>query len=1457
MTSMAGGAADKAGNRYEHLWTAQRVAELLEGKASRIRLEPPSSAGTGIEFEIDIDGATWGEQVKDSSQTWTMNRLNTEGVLAAAKHQVSLGRNFHLIASSQTTVLETLANRARATLNLSEFEGALTKDLKVDFESLASHLKLAKEECLQLLKKIYAEQWSVHALDKVVRTTLKRIYADDPEIIIGALRQYCDEHIHENITAPQVAAYLENLGFRRRLLVGDQTAENKLHRTVTRHQLRAETTQPQSGLVQRADSDDLIAALTAADGPQLIILDGKAGSGKSAVATDVATKLEASGWFVAIARMDSSVAISTSDQIGVEMGLPESPAVLISGVAGESRALLVIDQLDAVSIFSGRIPNSFDGVMEVIDEIRRVPNIKILLVSRTVDLNRDPRIGSLLKGRHAAKRISLGLLPLGDVKNYLESNYGYVPAGTTLELLRTPLHLAVYDRISEQGRQLSYRSRQDLYEELTNEVRRRAAQRVGSVDWDGITSALVDYMSSNETLMAPVAILDRFAPEEVSALVSEGILVREGTDITFMHESYFDFLFARGFVNSGGVLHSFLADSGQYLFRRSQTRQILEHLAATDRPTFRQVVAELLTADDVRSHIKDVVISLLREIEPTAEDWEAIEDIAWGDSQIAWKVRTLLSDGGWFDAADELGRWPNWLDDENRVDLAIRQLISAARTRGNRVADLVRPYIGSSDNWRSRFSALISWSLTPELVDLAVELIEAGEIDDARGPIAVNSDYWSIVYGLDEHPKHAAHMIGAYLRRALVRAHGEGSADPFASEHISLDSQSAAIISDVAANAPAQFVSEVLPFVIAVASSDQRARANRFPSGARWGIRYRDTAFSVDDIIFAATDSALRALAMQHTIPEAHLNTLREAESDELRFLACRTLAVCDDPDPAVSWLIGDLRNFALGWADSPNWASRDLIYACSPGCSDDLFKQLEDILLIDSNWQIPRREYEQYTLLSALDTGRASPKALRRLGELRRRFEEEPPAPPKPISAQWVGPPIDHDSTGHMSDDNWLSALRKYNDGGQWRGDVRVGGAIELARELGERAHEDPDRFSQLALRFDTDVPAVAIGQIIRNIAGGVSLDSLADVCEHAASTYGELVGKDICLAIAAIGVANARLVDLLATYSQAEDPTHDEALVSGSSPALYGGDLFNAGLNSTRGACAVAVAEITSASGDLIKLLLPIITRLAVDPILAVRTRAAQAVIALAQHRPEDALDLAASLFDCDIQVLDAPSTEELLMQALTYAPERFTPVLQRMLDGPPQIAQRAGRIWAIAEHRGAIRPPVAATVTDLSTGARVGAAEILAANVINGADNLATLFGDSDPEVRAAAARSMRHLPDPIPPHIEELVDKFIESAAFADHMDDLIDGLEKITSTLPPATLKACHRIVDVAADDLADMRTARAALSQGVVKILLRLYRQGDDQTRIHCLDVVDALVDRNAYGIAQALDDER
>ena len=402
------------------------------------------------------------------------------------------------------------------------------------------------------------------------------------------------------------------------------------------------------GFVRRSDVDDVLGKLRDPDGAQLIVVDGRAGTGKSKVAFDVATQLDSDGWYVGLARMDSNAAASTAMELGHRMGLTESPSVLLAGVADGRPALLVVDQLDAISTYSGRMSDNFTTVTEAISEARRAKNLKIMLVVRTVDLDADPRMVSLLRREERVGRHTVGVLDVEDIKAHLAHSDMPVPASaTTLELLRTPLHFSVFTRLDDRSRAEQYKTLQDLYQEYTAQVRRDIEHQVGHLDWVSITAPLVTHMSTNEVLTAPPHLLDAATQSEVAALLSYGVLVKDNSGIAFFHESYFDYLFARSFVADGGDLCNFLVESGQYLFRRAQTRQVLEYLDGVDRDRFRETVAALLTNHRIRSHLKAVAVHILHQISPTPEDWQELEEVAWSDSAVAGKLIGLLDLEGW------------------------------------------------------------------------------------------------------------------------------------------------------------------------------------------------------------------------------------------------------------------------------------------------------------------------------------------------------------------------------------------------------------------------------------------------------------------------------------------------------------------------------------------------------------------------------------------------------------------------------------------------------------------------------------------------------------------------------------------------------------------------------------------------------------------------------------------
>jgi hypothetical protein len=213
--TMAGGAADKLPNRYEHWWTALQFGELLRGHASGIiRLEPPGAAGEGIEFEMRLPGRTYVDQVKDSSERWTLHRL--ADVLRKVHTHLAAGKTVRLVLSMDASELSGLCKRARAAITFAEFEKIRTAEQGPEFETVAGYWPDVDQETVwRYLKLIEVRNQPGESLRNEVTLSYGFLVQDDPEAVVSILRGFFDDHLHNVVTAPQVWAYLKEITDRR------------------------------------------------------------------------------------------------------------------------------------------------------------------------------------------------------------------------------------------------------------------------------------------------------------------------------------------------------------------------------------------------------------------------------------------------------------------------------------------------------------------------------------------------------------------------------------------------------------------------------------------------------------------------------------------------------------------------------------------------------------------------------------------------------------------------------------------------------------------------------------------------------------------------------------------------------------------------------------------------------------------------------------------------------------------------------------------------------------------------------------------------------------------------------------------------------------------------------------------------------------------------------------------
>jgi hypothetical protein len=268
-----------------------------------------------------------------------------------------------------------------------------------------------------------------------------------------------------------------------------------------------------------------------------------------------------------------------------------------------------------------------------------------------------------------------------------------------------------------------------------------------SARWAESLDATCELMSEAESLSIPRSALDRFA-EEVPILISEHVLVEETGRVAFFHQGFFDYVFARGFRTRNQDLLSYLMGTDQGLFRRAQVRQVLGYERDKDTARYLRDLESILSDGRIRFHLKRAALDHLMTVsDPSPEEWAILERVAASGDDIERHVLDLISGSpAWFDLLADLGTMSQWLSsgDEERVNEAVTILTRIQRSRPARVAELLTPYVGVSDEWSRRLLWLVRWAdlaTDRAFLDFFLHLLETGALDNARGPIAVNSDF--------------------------------------------------------------------------------------------------------------------------------------------------------------------------------------------------------------------------------------------------------------------------------------------------------------------------------------------------------------------------------------------------------------------------------------------------------------------------------------------------------------------------------------------------------------------------------------------------------------------------------------------------------------------------------------------------------------------------------------------
>lgn len=1519
---LPGGASDKFGNRYEGRWTVTCMIEVMDERADCICIEPPGEEGKGVEFWIAKGDSREYHQVKrqlSATGRWTLADLGKKEISSNFWQKLKIPTASCIFISSYAAFqLYELADRAKRAVSWQEFnQEFLNAGQSKASEKLKNFQQLCRDwnncsdiEAYEALQRISVRTIDEETLLTIVESRLFALVDSEPETVADVLAQLALDKVHYELTAQNIWHHLENRGYRRRQWDKDSHILAAIADANRRYLSPLHDAALASKVIPRDEAQTVLQKLTSPDSKRGLLLVGEAGVGKSGVMLQVVEALHKQGLPTLAFRIDRLEPTLLPNDVGQQLGLPGSPANVLAAIAQKRDCVLIIDQLDAVSWASGRNPQFFDCVAEIIKQAQAHPRMRLLLACRKFDLDNDHRLRRLTGENGIAETVAIRRLPHSTVQKVV-AELGLEAIrlnGKQLDLLSVPLHLSLLSEIAEAPNVdvLDFKTAKDLYDQFWNRKQVVSRERRGhSIQWTHVIDALCDYMSNRQILSAPQQIVDDYA-DDARAMASEHVLIWEGKRLSFFHEGFFDYAFARRFAARSLKLLPLLRSSEQHLFRRAQVRQILLHQREADFDCYLDNLKELLTSTDIRFHLKQVVFALLAALnDPTAEEWSALAPLISNQTNLLTQQvwRTLRSSIHWFQLLDSLGIIKQWLRDESEepIDQTVTLLSIMQRQIPDRVAELVEPYVGASEAWRNRLNHLVQRAELGNghrFFRLFLRLIDEGILAQTEGNIDYICDFWRQIYSLpQQHPEWACEAIGCYLNCCLNLSLAAGQPNPFDRKsgtlrHSQFDEQ---VLSESALNAPKAFIQHILPFMLRVMELTARREDNPPWHDPIWYYRPYGRGYDIHGALLSEMKMALSSLAANQPKDFANIakQQLRSSNFETIQYLLIRAYAANGErfADEAIDYICEQPARLQTGYRGAgngnvraaPYWATRQMLEAITPHCYEEKLIKLQAMILDyytdyekipDCRWF---RGYPQLILLDAIPPHQRTEAATRRLQEWRRKFTDlkllEPSGkikPPESAQAYLVGPPIPEAAADKMTDEQWLRAIARYDydDAGSrfQRSRELIGGADQLSSLLEREVKQEPARFASLIWRFPDKANPCYFDAVLRGIAEvGIDVETAVRVCQRCHQLSQRPCGRSICWLIEKLAELPYPLtaLDMIICYAL-EDPDPKQELWRTETPngqVYYGGDILSAGINSTRGSALDTIAKLIFADKNRASYFQLPLQQIVRDPSIAVRSCAAEALTSVLNYDRDVAVSLFQQLCATEDALLGTDSIEHFLYYALPTHFQKLVPILERMIMSElPEVVQVGARqacLTSLVMEEARWLAELCLSGTEVH---RKAAAEIFVANLRTTRfrefceQALVQLFHDSSPEVRSQAARCFFRFEGEQLADVISQIQAFVQSPAFTTDCHDLIYALEKTTAKLPDITYIVCEQFINAVGSSAGDIRTRSAADANTISQLLIRVYSQSKDQAlRSRCLDLIDRLAQIEAYGLDEAL----
>ena len=374
--------------------------------------------------------------------------------------------------------------------------------------------------------------------------------------------------------------------------------------------------------IPRTQTEELCAWIDAEHNKEkerVALLVGAPGSGKSVVMHDILQIMEARDDVYVLGLKSDQIGYETIENLARNNGISSRLEDVVINLTRESdvkRVILLVDQIDALSmsLSSNRAP--LRSILRFIENIQINDKVRVVISCRPYDLEYDPYLEQFQFG----EKVKMDPLRSEIVEEVLRTNgRNEAPENSNLfNTLRTPLFLYLFLKLKPSSNLDTTITEYGLYNHLWSQVINVGGDRVDHLRLLKLLDQITDKMYESQTLTVSQISIDSVYGRELEYLLHEEMLINVSEDrIQFFHQSLFDYVYAKRFVERGDNLLDAIRDRHQGLFIRALVKSILTFMREASVERYIDAVRHILfdvTEEGVpayRFHLKMLVLSMM------------------------------------------------------------------------------------------------------------------------------------------------------------------------------------------------------------------------------------------------------------------------------------------------------------------------------------------------------------------------------------------------------------------------------------------------------------------------------------------------------------------------------------------------------------------------------------------------------------------------------------------------------------------------------------------------------------------------------------------------------------------------------------------------------------------------------------------------------------------------------